>query len=199
MDHSNLSIGENRGMSLGELEIDSMRDIRYDLRERLASISGRYADELSKYDEKREALERLHRETIAALERERMAIEQLLAIEEERQGIPPTSAEARKTARLVPLADFLITKVYTHGPIEKDQLREEVNLAGYFAEGNGRTFHTTLMNVTKCRRLIRLPDGRYACPHRDSVALFGVGAENDGAGFMQAAGATEAAGEAGDQ
>jgi hypothetical protein len=152
---------------------DSMRDIRHDLRERLASIGGRYADELSQYDEKREALEREHRTAIVGLERERIAVEQLLAIEEERHGIPADAVEAGKTARLVPLAEFLITKVYTHGPMEKDQLREEANLAGYFAEGNGRKFHTTLMNITKCGRLVHRPDGRYAFPARHPATLFG--------------------------
>jgi hypothetical protein len=159
------------------LEIDSMRDIRHDLRERLATISGRYADELAKYEETRLALEQQHRDTMAALDRERAALEQLLTIEEEREGIVPGSAESRRTARLVPLADFLMTKVYTHGPIEKDHLRHEANLAGYFAERNGRTFHATLMNLTKCSRLIHLSDGKYACPPRDSTPLFSTGAE----------------------
>jgi hypothetical protein len=153
---------------------DSMRDIRHDLRERLAALNGRYVDEMVQYDQKREALEEGHRTAITTLERERLAVEQLLAIEEERQGIAPAAAEARKTARLVPLADFLIAKAYTHGPIDKDQLREEANLAGYFAEGNGRTFHATLMNVTKCGRLVHRPDGRYAVPDGPAATLDAV-------------------------
>jgi hypothetical protein len=160
---------------------DSMRDIRHDLRERLASIGGRYADELSQYDQRREALEQEHRATIVGLERERIAVEQLLAIEEERHGISADAVEARKTARLVPLAEFLITKVYTHGPMEKDQLREEANLAGYFAEGNGRKFHTTLMNIAKYGRLIHFPDGRYAFPGRQSAPLFNADDQTMGA------------------
>ena len=150
-----------------------MRDIRHDLRERLASISGRYADEMTQYQEKREALDNAHRDTMTALDREKVAVEQLLAVEEERQGILPAAIEARKTARLVALDDFLVTKVHAHGPLDKDQLRAEANLAGYFAEGNGRTFHVTLMNVTKCGRLVHLPDGRYAFPERRGAALFG--------------------------
>jgi hypothetical protein len=155
------------------VETDSMRDIRHDLRERLASISGRYADEMAQYQEKREALDNAHRDAMTALDREKVAVEQLLAVEEERQGILPAAVEARKTARLVSLDDFLVTKVHAEGPMDKDQLRAEANLAGYFAEGNGRTFHVTLMNVKRCGRLVQLPDGRYAFPERHAAMLFG--------------------------
>jgi hypothetical protein len=143
-----------------------MRDIRHDLRERLAALNGRYLDAMALYQAEREALDNGHRVTITALERERTAVEQLLAIEEERQGFPPAAVQARKTARLVALDDFLVTKVHAHGPMDKDHLRAEANLAGYFAEGNGRKFHITLMNVTRCGRLVRLSDGKYAFPER---------------------------------
>jgi hypothetical protein len=146
-----------------------MRDIRQDLRERLAGISARYFEEMYNYDQKREALEEGHRTTIEGLDQERVAVEQLLKIEEERHGASPSEAEVRKTARLLPLAAFIETKVHAHGPMDKDQLRAEANLAGYFVEGNGRTFHTTLMNITKCGRVVQLPDGRYAFPQRSAT------------------------------
>src|SRR6266699_433869 len=101
--HSICGIGENHGSHCLAVETDSMRDIRHDLRERLASISGRYADEMAQYQEKREALDNAHRDTMTALDREKVAVEQLLAVEEERQGILPAAVEARKTARLVAL------------------------------------------------------------------------------------------------
>jgi hypothetical protein len=148
-----------------------MRDIRHDLRERLANISARYLDEMYEYDQKREALEEGHRTTIEGLDRERTAVEQLLKVEEERHGASPGEVEARKTARLVPLATFIETKVHAHGPMDKDQLRAEANLAGYFIDGNGRTFHATLMNIAKCGRVLQLPDGRYAFPERPARAL----------------------------
>lgn len=151
-----------------------MRDIRQDLRERLAEIAGRYADEMADYVRKRESLEQSHTAAVAELERQKHALEQMLSIEIGRHGASPREAEIKTTAHRVALADFLVTKVHAHGPMEKDQLRAEADLAGYFEEGNGRTFHTTLMNITNGGRLVRLPDGRYAFPQREPI-LFDTG------------------------
>jgi hypothetical protein len=149
-----------------------MRDIRKDLRERLASVIGRYADEITEYNRKLTDLEKSHHETLTALARERAALEQLLAIEDARAGIgAPTLAQ--KLATLVPLSDFLVAKVQAHGPIEKDDLRAEASLAGYLADGNGRAFHITLMNIAKCGRLLHLPDGRYGFPEHCATTLLG--------------------------
>jgi hypothetical protein len=52
-----------------------MRDIRTDLRERLASVAGRYSDEIAEYNRKLEALEKSHKETLTALARERAALQ----------------------------------------------------------------------------------------------------------------------------
>jgi hypothetical protein len=60
-----------------------MRDIRKDLRERLASVLGRYADEITEYDRKRTDLE-ISSKTLTALAGERAALEQLLAVEDAR-------------------------------------------------------------------------------------------------------------------
>jgi hypothetical protein len=155
----------------GEREAESMRDIRQDLRERLAGITARYYEELYEYDLKREALEERRRTIIEALDQERVAVEQLLKVEEERHGASPSEVEARKTARLIPLATFIETKVHAHGPMDKDQLRAEAHLAGYFLDGNGRSFHATLMNIAKSGRVVQLSDGRYAFPERAAVSL----------------------------
>jgi hypothetical protein len=138
-----------------------MRDIRNDLRERLASVAARYVDEIDEHNQKLKSLEKSHEETLTGLARERAAVEQLLAIEDERAGIPALTL-AQKLAVLVPLGDFLVMKVQHHGPMQKEQLRAEARLAGYLPDGNARVFHITLMNVTKCGRLVHLPDGRYA-------------------------------------
>jgi hypothetical protein len=138
----------------------AMRDIRADLKERLAFLDGRYADEVAKYDQQRDALEAAYRESIQRITRERSAIADLLAIENER-AIEPLAVERPK---LAPLMEFLLAKVCAHGPVDKDQLRAETNAAGYFDEGNGRAFHTTLMNITRGGKVIQLPDGRYAAP-----------------------------------
>jgi hypothetical protein len=149
-----------------------MRDIRTDLRQRLAANAAAYSDEIAEYNRQLEAIEKSHKETLTTLGRERAALEQLLALENERHDIPgPTLAQ--KIATLVPLGDFLVTKLQAHGPMEKEQLRAEARLAGYAAAGNGRAFHITLLNVTKCGRLVHLPDGRYAYPERPATTLFG--------------------------
>jgi len=148
-----------------------MRDIRPDLHERLAENAARYSDEIAEYNRTHDALEKSHQETLTVLGRERAALEQLLVLENERHNIPrPTLAQ--KIATLVPLGDFLVTKLQAHGPMEKEQLRAEVTLAGYLADGNGRSFHITLINLTKGRRLLHLPDGRYAAPERHAATLF---------------------------
>lgn len=153
-----------------------MRDIRNDLRERLASIDARYADEMARYDEQRLLLELSHKQAITDLERERAAVQQMLSFEDRREGNQPDTTE-QAAAQLVPLVDFLITKLHTHGPLDKDELKAEASAAGYFAEGNGRTLHTTLMNITKNGRIARLSDGRYAFPSPSSGPLFGMDAE----------------------
>ena len=48
-----------------------MQDIRKDLRERLASVIGRYADEITEYNRKLTDLEKSHQETLTALAGER--------------------------------------------------------------------------------------------------------------------------------
>jgi hypothetical protein len=142
-----------------------MRDIRPDLRERLAAVIEQQADASAEFERKQTALQQDYRGRFDALGRERAALEQLLMVESERSGIaPPTLAQKIKT--LVPLGDFLIAKTQQQGSMSKEQLRKEALLAGYFADGDsdGRTFHVTLMNIKKGGRLVQLPDGNYACP-----------------------------------
>ena len=170
-------IGDESANVLASNGKTAMRDIRNDLRERLASVLARYSDEITDYSRKCEALEAGHKKTLTALAAERTALEQLLAVEDERRGISmPTLAQ--KIATLVPLKDFLVTKVQAHGPMEKDQLRAEAKLAGYLADGSGRTFHITLMNVTKRGPLMQLPDGRYAALNRER-AMFDQSQEGE--------------------
>jgi hypothetical protein len=154
-----------------------MRDIRTDLRERLADVIERHADTAAEFERKRKALEQEYRGHLDTLGRERAALEQLLAVESERSGTPgPTLAQ--KLTTLVPLGDFLVAKARAHGPMEKDQLRAEAKLAGYFTNGDGRTFHVTLMNIKKGGSLVQLPDGRYACPEQQP-AMFNQPEEAD--------------------
>jgi hypothetical protein len=151
-----------------------MRDIRNDLRERLASVASRYADEMVRYDEEIQRLHSSHRKALDSLDRERAALQQMLALEESREDAPFSIQANPAVPFRVALADFIITKIHAYGPLSKDQLRQEAESAGYFDEMDGRTFHTTLMNITKGGKLQRLADGRYAHP-RPANTLFGLG------------------------
>jgi hypothetical protein len=155
---------------MGFSEDEHVRDIRNDLRERLSALSGRYADQMHEYEAQREALDSHHRRVIEAVERERLAVQQLLEIEERREGSPTLEIEPLR--RRVALADFLIAKICAHGPIDKDALRSEAIAAGY--ENDGRTFHATLMNVEKHAKVRKTPDGRYVGPEQ-TTGLFGMG------------------------
>lgn len=144
-----------------------MRDIRNDLHERLAALQSQQYEEISSYHEKFDLLQSEHRRVIAAIESERAAIKQLLLIEERRALAAP--AIQSDTSPLVPLSDFIIAKIQTTGPLEREELRSAAEEAGY---KDGRTFHTTLMNITKGRRLQQMADGRYAIPSLDDEPFF---------------------------
>jgi hypothetical protein len=142
-----------------------MRDIRTDLRDRLMAVMGRISDEHDQYLRAQEKLECEHRQEQQMLERERRALEALLAIEPERDGVLPQNLPPPRP--VLPLGEFLTTKLHAHGAMDKDELRVQAEDAGYFNDvTNGRTFHTTLMNFVKHGKIIQLPDGRYAYPTR---------------------------------
>jgi hypothetical protein len=148
-----------------------MTDFRVELRERLAAVMGRSADEYDRYTRSQEALQREHKREIEMLDRERDALLALLKIEENREGALPLE---RPIARpILPLGEFLTTKLHAHGPMDKDDLRLHADEAGYFNDvTNGRTFHTTLMNYVKHGKIIQSSDGRYAYPTRTQPNLF---------------------------
>jgi hypothetical protein len=150
------------------MEAIRLRDIRGDLRERLAALDGAQCDAIAEFQEAAERLHSSHREKIEKIEGERAAIKQLLEIEERRALALPSLS---KTPPLVALQDFLISKIAMYGPLNKDELRAAAEEAGY--EG-GRTLHTTLMNITKGGRLHQHRDGRYAIPSLDREPLFNL-------------------------
>jgi hypothetical protein len=156
--------GEN-SVSMGRhLGVSGMRDIRADLMDRLGAVMGRTADQHERYARALEALEADHRKEIEDLDRERKALEALLAIEQQRDGVLTDRPAPRP---ILPLGEFLTTKVHAHGPLEKEELRLEAETVGYLNEVvNGRTFHTTLMNIVKHGKIIQLQDGKYAYPLR---------------------------------
>lgn len=70
---------------------------------RLDIVVNRFAEAVSQYTKKKEEIERNYTTTLAELEAERIALEQLLAIEEKRCGGLSANANAGKTAKLVAL------------------------------------------------------------------------------------------------
>jgi hypothetical protein len=145
-----------------------MRDIRNDLRERLAELDGRKGDELATYADECRRLQQAHMEKMGAIDRERDALKKLLEIEDRRALAMP--ALKFGSAPKVPLADFLIAKVQTSAPIEKDALREAADEAGYT---DHRAFHTTLLNITRKGRLSQDSSGRYLPATTEALGIFG--------------------------
>lgn len=147
-----------------------MRDIRNDLRERLASLEAQQYEVMADYKETRDRLDANYKDAIAAIDGERAAIKQLLRIEESRASALPFAIGP--SSPTVPLQDFLIAKAQsTTGPLSKDELRAAAEEAGY---ADGRAFHTTLMNITKGGRLHQLKDGRYVIPPLGCEPLFNI-------------------------
>ena len=151
-----------------------MAELETLLRDRLSKITGEYADEMSRYQEEAANLLLQHRLKIEELERERTAAQHLLDIERKRsteteRPTPPASASNKLR---LPLADFLVMQVKTHGLLSREDLQEEARIAGYLSEpGAGRTFNMTLMNIEKVGRIRRGPDACYA-PAITSRGLF---------------------------
>lgn len=151
-----------------EMEVDSyVRDIRNDLRERLADLDRKQAQQTSHYQSEILRIEDEHRSAIKAIEMERAALKQLLSIEDQRSA---TSTNfTMRSDPSIPLAEFLIAKVRMCGQMEKEELRAAADEAGYT---DGRTFHATLMNITKGGRLQQFKDGRYSIPSINDQTLF---------------------------
>lgn len=153
-----------------------LRDIRKDLFDRLEIVDARHRAAMASYDEQRSALEERratleaeHRETVTRIDKDREALYRMLELEDARNG--EEVALIPRTRTLISLSEFLVVKVHAHGPITKDELKSEANAAGYFEDNNGRSFHTTLMNLVKHGKVTQLEDERYVF-HTVSHGLF---------------------------
>jgi len=81
---------------------DALRDLRSELRARLDIVVESFAEAVSRHAKKKEDIETEYTTTVAELERERTALEQLLAIDEKRYGGSEVKTD-RITAKLVAL------------------------------------------------------------------------------------------------
>jgi hypothetical protein len=125
-----------------------MRDIRRDLRERIAAE-----------EQKRE---RLRRE-LELLESIIGTYSRLLELEDQKfKGDGPEERQDRSIPQQ-PLQLFLLS-IITHVPKPLDQLREEVEAAGYSFEKDqspGRVVHGALVNPMRQGSILRDDKGRY--------------------------------------
>jgi hypothetical protein len=139
-----------------------MRDIREDLKERIATNNKRRADLKAHYDVQTKALD----DETALLSR-------LLAFEEHRFRVYRGGREF--PAPTIPLAMFFVETLRKMGPMTKDELRRAAVKEGYFEDDDdgGRSTHASLLNSERGNRVKRLEDGRYeAVPQPSWVTAF---------------------------
>lgn len=132
-----------------------MRDIRDDLKERLAGIEARRAS---------------IRKALAETDDERTAILKLLEFENRRHTAPPRSngllsslgSLAAAAAAVYSLPTY-IEHALENRPLSKDEIKELTEKAGYFKgeESAGRVLHATLMNMERNGRVRVREDGKY--------------------------------------
>ena len=79
--------------------------------------------------------------------------------------------EARPSPFRLSLPEFFLTFVFKEGPTSKEDLRAAAHEAGYFGDeaSAGRVTHTTLLNLEKNGKLLKLEDGDYVSPSRSSM------------------------------
>jgi hypothetical protein len=142
-----------------------MRDILDDLHERMREIASKYADEMQRYDEECRLGLLKHRSFIESLEREKKALQQVIAAETARKSNLGEPLKQAAIFKQPPLSDFIIRKLEFYGAKSKDDLRREATLAGY--QDDGRIFHMTIQNIAKAGKILVQPDGRYAHPNQN--------------------------------
>ena len=72
-----------------------MRDIRDDLRDRMANINNRYDELNARYDEQRQRLQEEFRRELAELDQQKDALAKILIAESERVGSPVPAPQAQ--------------------------------------------------------------------------------------------------------
>lgn len=153
-----------------------IRDIRPDLRDRLAVVEKQGNAQNAEYESKRKALEDEHKAKIAVLEEEWRALKQMIEVENRRYGDAGDSAQSFTST--MSLDDFFVATVEKFGTASKKNLRDEAERAGYFrgAESAGRVTHTTLMNIVRGGRLREIAPEVYAPGNRPGEFALAQGA-----------------------
>ena len=133
-----------------------LRDIRPDLKERIAA----------KRHEKAQALATAQKadEDIATLERMISEESGRIAGDSVRLSFAAGAAEVNYGTPKLPLDDFIMGQLQS-GPKLKEELRESAEAAGYFkatATSPGRVIHATVLHLVRDRRVAIQPDRRIA-------------------------------------
>jgi len=138
-----------------------MRDLRGDLRERLAELDAQTGSLAHDYNQRIKELQTWYESQVGVVEEERKAVSTMLAIEMRKHG-----EEAPVSAPQIPLADFLIQEAAKRGISSKEDLRLAAVHACYFPNGEsgGRQIHTTLLNLVRAGKLRETSEGRYGIP-----------------------------------
>jgi hypothetical protein len=135
-----------------------MRDIRDDLRERLAVAEAERAKLTA---------------SLSSLDAEIRAVMSLMEIEDHRQieGSSPVKRTATAT-----LQDFILSRTQTKG-MSKEHLRSAAQAEGY--DIDGRNIHATVTNMLRSGTLKKLPDGSYLAQTKSGEETSGIGGCTD--------------------
>jgi hypothetical protein len=161
-----------KSQSTAELDVDSaavvphkgrirkgtvqLRDIREDLKDRIADKRRAKANYLASAEEAERDI--VHLEKMLAEESKRLEMQEM------RVAFGSRAAAITMQAPTVPLDEF-IRKELKFGADTKEELRQRAELAGYFKGGNespGRVIHAKVMNLVKRGDAAKLPDGKIA-------------------------------------
>lgn len=134
----------------------AMRDLRPKLRQRIRTIATRQTALVEAYAAETEALDRRFRETREAILAERIAVEDLLRIENRRYGAP------NPPPNRIALADFLALVLRNRQTATKSDLELAAARSGYLDQGSGkRRIHMTLLNLVRNGRARTDGNGRF--------------------------------------
>lgn len=156
-----------------------LRDIRTDLRTRIAAFEKLMADKQARFATKQEEAAAVHKREMDALKKAVTTYQVMLDIEDsfvevKAQRAPGQAAPGQSEPKTLnftmpmpasrqPLAEFFISEIGTRGPLTKEELRQAAQSAGYFGDGDGggRATHATLVNIQRNNRVV-LEDGKFA-------------------------------------
>lgn len=157
-----------------------MRDIYFELVERLKELDADAAATRAKYDQERTALESAFIKRMTELQEIRQSYVRVMDNEEKIAREDGAPATRTKPMELMPLGEFFLGTLAKRGPLTKTELRQAACEAGYFeSDAGGRTTHTTIMNFCASHKIVRMDDGRYGLPPAPET-LFGLGSNTEG-------------------